>query len=355
MMTFYRSVLRSNLSLASLALASGCGPAMDAAPPGSAAAWESPGVETGSCDSAPSCANEAKRAAEAGDTARLQMFLGYGCDQGDGGACLSRGLALDAVNPKAEELFKKACTLGDAAGCFNAAERVRHQDLPAAIALYKKSCESGAPLERSAPRMACERGSLVAYTAHDFDSAKALAQHVCDTDAQSGCGLLGVMAAKGEGSLPDAAEAAQLLLRGCKAGDEEACENAKKLAREEDKPQSTSGELDVAGANLSMGSVTANGFTMRDLACKTENGGIGAVMLGPGLAAAIAAKKAQLRACSPKGGEARVRFKMEGGHTSQVEAKAATPAIEACVVKVMKTVVAPTAGTCAATLALASK
>jgi hypothetical protein len=46
---------------------------------------------------------------------------------------------------------------------------------------------------------------------------------------------------------------------------------------------------------------------------------------------------------------------MEGGHTSQVEAKAATPAVEACVVKVMKTVAAPTSGTCAATLALGSK
>lgn len=117
-------------------------------------------------------------------------------------------------------------------------------------------------------------------------------------------------------------------------------------------PASDPSGLDVADANISMGSVSADGFTMTNVACKSEGGGLGALMLGPAIAATIGSKKAQLRACSPKGGEARVLFTMAHGKTDHVEAKAASPDIEKCVTKVMKTVPAPMDATCASTLQL---
>ena len=111
--------------------------------------------------------------------------------------------------------------------------------------------------------------------------------------------------------------------------------------------------LDVDGANVTMGSVSADGFTMKNVACKADGGGgLGALMLGPTIAATIGSKKAQLRGCSAKGGEARVRFTMANGKTNPVEATAASPEIEKCVVKVMKTVPGAMPATCAATLDL---
>ena len=111
------------------------------------------------------------------------------------------------------------------------------------------------------------------------------------------------------------------------------------------------GDLEVPNASLTMGSVSADGFTMRDVGCALQGGGLNALLAGPMLAAAIGSRKAALKKCAPKGGEARVLFTMRGGKT-EARAKAATPAVEACVVKVMKTVAAVSEGTCAVTIDL---
>jgi hypothetical protein len=109
--------------------------------------------------------------------------------------------------------------------------------------------------------------------------------------------------------------------------------------------------LAVTDANLSVGSITADGFTMKDLACKLDGGGgLGAVLLGPTIAASLSKKKAALDACAPKGAEARVRFTAAGGKIASAEASAGDPKIEACVVKVLKTVPGVADGTCSASL-----
>lgn len=131
-----------------------------------------------------------------------------------------------------------------------------------------------------------------------------------------------------------------------------AAPSASAPAAPKDPPAASTG-LDVPGANLSIGSISADGFEMKDIACKSEDaGGLGGLVLGPALAGVLSKKKAQLRACSPKGGEARVRFVMDAGKVLSAEAKAETPQIEACVIKVVKSVQAPLGGTCAATLDL---
>jgi len=110
--------------------------------------------------------------------------------------------------------------------------------------------------------------------------------------------------------------------------------------------------LAVDGANLNVGSITADGFVMRDLGCKVEGGGLGVLMLGPAIAGGLSKKKAALDACAPKGADVRVRFTLAGGKVSSAEAKADDAKVEACVVKAVKTMPAVADGTCAATLHL---
>ncbi len=111
------------------------------------------------------------------------------------------------------------------------------------------------------------------------------------------------------------------------------------------------GGLDVANANITMGSVTVDGLTMTDFACQA-GGGLGALLAGPTMAGMLSKKKAALKACSPKGGTARVRWTAAGGKITKVESKAQTPQIEACVVKAVSSVPATMDGTCAATIDL---
>lgn len=104
-----------------------------------------------------------------------------------------------------------------------------------------------------------------------------------------------------------------------------------------------------AGANMRVGSMTVDGLTIEDLACRADGLGVLGSML---VAGGIAKKKAALTACAPKGDKPRVEWTAAKGKVGVVNVKASTPAIEACVKKALAGTPAPFEGECAATLVI---
>lgn len=104
-----------------------------------------------------------------------------------------------------------------------------------------------------------------------------------------------------------------------------------------------------AGTNLRIGSMTVDGLTLEDVACKADGLGVFGSMVVVG---AIAKKKAALNACAPKGDKPRVQWVAAGGRLGSLKVKASTPQVEACVAKALSGAAAPFEGTCAATLVL---
>jgi TPR repeat protein len=222
---------------------------------------------------------------------------------------------------------------------------VRHDKPKDATALYAKACK-GAGDDQMLVGLACGRGGVHAYQNGDAAAAADMALASCNDKRMAGCNLLGVLHLEGKGGVAqDKEKAAALFKKACAAGDEDACSNEKKVA----------GSLDVPGANISMGSITADGFTLNDMQCKAEGAGLGALLLGPAVAGALGKKKGALDACAPKGADVRVRWTAAGGKITNAEAKSGDPKVEACVVKVVKTVPAVLEGTCAASMHIGKK
>lgn len=329
--------------VAALVLGASCSPRS----PGVVAPSEPPApVSEAPCASAEACMTEAKRALDAGDAVRAIEFLGLACDHGDAMGCNEAGTLLENDPTQRLARLRRACELDEPFGCANLGLLApdRREGLDAA--------EKGCNLD---PKV-CDSGARVAVDAKEWVRARAMAERGCTDTVDVACGSLGSLLAMGLGGPKDTARAVPLLERGCKAGDENACKNVQFLqpvagAESSGDPTVPTGELEVPNASLTIGSVSADGFTLRDLACNLEGGGLNAFMAGPLLATTVGVQKAALRKCAPKGGEARVLFTMRGGKTN-ARAKAATPAIEACVVKVMKTVAPVSDGTCAVTIDL---
>lgn len=347
----------TRLSLAVVLLA-GCGVPPPPATPEPPPAPEPPPLAAPSpsrpCATKEACFAEGERAEKDKDATRAHRYFKHACELGHGGGCNKAAFSLagDDKNEEKHALFLQACELGhdgvggfarDGVGCFNAAEHVREREPDKALRLYVKGCAAGFV-------SACERGSLHALALGDDAAAFQMAGRGCDEKHSATCNTLGVLYAKGKGVPPDLDKASSLFKRACEAQDDNGCDNVKKLGG-----AGGGKDLDVLGANLDMSSLTADGFTMERITCRAEGGGLAALVLGPALGAVVASKRVALRACSPKGGEARVRFDMAGGRISAVEARAATPAIEACVIKALKTAAAPMKGTCAMTLRLGKK
>lgn len=296
------------------------------------------------CGNAAACFDQGKKADEAKDAPLAKELYKAACDQGNGPACTRYGSLLgelDKDEAAQAAAWRKGCDLEDASGCFNLAETLRQTKPKEATPLYAKACNSAGKDEMLAS-LACGRGGVHAYESGDHKAAAELARASCTEDRVAGCNLLAVMTLKGQGGIAADPELAQnLFQRACKEGDASACDNEKKL----------SNALDVPGANITMGSVTADGFTLNDVQCKAEGGGgLGALLLGPAVAGALSKKKGALDACAPKGADARVRWTAKGGKITAAEAKAGDAKIEACIMKVVKTAPAVLEGTCAATI-----
>lgn len=110
----------------------------------------------------------------------------------------------------------------------------------------------------------------------------------------------------------------------------------------------TSTVSEPAGANLHVGSMSVDGLTLEDLACKADGLGMLGSMIVVG---SIAKKKAALNACGK--GKPRVTWTATKGTIGTVTVKADNNAkMEACVGKALKGTAAPFEGECAATLVL---
>ena len=333
----------AGLAVAALVLGAACSPRSPRALPPSEPAAP---AALAPCVTAEACTMEATRAASAGDPVRAAEYFGFTCDRGDATGCNEAGILLENDPTQRTARFRRACELDDPSGCANLG-RVTAEPREAIVPL-EKACNLDARV--------CDTAARFAIDAEDWTRARALAERGCTDTVDGACGTLGALLAKSLGGPQDPPRAGLLLERGCKAGDENACKNwelyrsvvAAKGGAGQPPP---TGDLEVPHASLTMGSVSADGFTMRDVACDLDGGGLNALMAGPMIASAIGSRKAALKKCAPKGGEARVLFTMSGGKT-EAKAKAATPAIEACVLKVMKTVVAVSEGTCAVTIDL---
>ncbi len=294
------------------------------------------------CGDPAACFEEGKKAEAAKDSPRAREKFQAACDGKHGEACSHLGSIIKEVDKDdvgAEEAWKKGCGFGDARGCFNAAESLRKVKPKDATALYAKACK-GAGKDQMLVTLACGRGGVHAYESGDDATSAELARASCTEEQVGGCNLLGVLTLEGKGGISaDPEQAKKLFQRACKEGDASACNNEKKLA----------GGLDVPGANLTMGSVTADGFTLTDFKCKTSDG-LAGILLGPAAAGVIGKKKGALDACAPKGADVRVRWTTAGRKVTTAEAKAGDPKIEACVVRVLKSVPGVLEGTCAATI-----
>jgi hypothetical protein len=294
------------------------------------------------CGDPAACFEEAKKAEAAKDQPKARELFRAACDGKHAEACSHLGSIVKEVDKDdvgAEDAWKKGCELGDARGCFNAAESLRKVKPKDATSLYAKACKA-AGKDAMLVTLACGRGGVHAYESGDETTAAELARASCTDDQVGGCNLLGVLTLEGKGGITsDPEQAKKLFERACKGGDASACNNEKKMA----------GALAVPGANLTMGSVTADGFTLTDFKCKTSDG-LAGILLGPAAAGVIGKKKGALDACAPKGADVRVRWTTAGRKVTTAEAKAGDPKIEACVVKVMKSVPGVLEGTCAATI-----
>lgn len=312
------------------------------------------------CATGAECLAAAQRVAAGNDKNSACVLYQRACELGSGSGCNGQASCVEGEPRYA--LYARACELGDDAlglmeartSCFNVAEHVRAAEPARAVKLYGMACDTG-------QQMACGRGARFAVQAGDRAAAARMAEQSCNERGESGCGILGVLYVRGEGVPRDLDRAAAALQRGCKAGDEEACRNNEKLKAlisEKASEKSGAGDGDgdgVPGANLTMGSLSADGFTMKDVSCRVQGGGFGVLLMGPVLAGTLGKKQAQLRACHAAGGEPRVRFTMAGGHLSEIKVSAEPAAARACLERALKTVAAPFAGACAATLVLSKK
>lgn len=102
----------------------------------------------------------------------------------------------------------------------------------------------------------------------------------------------------------------------------------------------------VPGANLTMGSVSADGLQLEDVSCKADGlGFLGAVLI----AGSLSKKKGPLQQCT--GGKSpRVFWSFSGGKITKARAEGVDEKASACVGRTLTGSAAPGTGDCAATL-----
>jgi hypothetical protein len=135
-------------------------------------------------------------------------------------------------------------------------------------------------------------------------------------------------------------EKVPLLRRACQLQSRDACA---RLANQKS-------DEEVPGANLRMGSITADNLTMTNVVCKTDGGGFSSLLIGPVIAGAFSKSKGRLLACKASANP-RVTFEMQNGKIIGSDNDALGDA-RMCLKRVMTKVPAPLSGQCAATLVL---
>ncbi len=140
-------------------------------------------------------------------------------------------LAIDG--PEAIAAFERGCALGDPSSCDSVAivylyrPKVAKRDRAAARRWWTRACDGG--LTESCEQLAALLVVGKDGMEKDVAGALDLRTRACDT-ADYTCGALAQMIADGVGVRPDPARARELYARACKAGDDDACPAAKRLA-----------------------------------------------------------------------------------------------------------------------------
>ncbi|HZS35791.1 MAG TPA: tetratricopeptide repeat protein [Polyangia bacterium] len=154
------------------------------------------------------------------------------CDAKQGKACTALavrylgGNGVAADEKRALELFDRACTAGDGAGCsmlgaiFNRGRGAIAPDYARSYKLSKRGCELGD--DNGCYDQACD---LVA--ARGIEKSTALAvpafERLCKKGLAQACGSLGMLYYVGDGVKRDPQRATELLDQACKGGDVRSC------------------------------------------------------------------------------------------------------------------------------------
>jgi hypothetical protein len=166
------------------------------------------------------------------------------------------------------------------------------------------------------------------------------------------CAIAGAAHEKLAGEPGDLTPAARAYATGCELGSDTACRGKRAIEAKIEAERRARADKDalLPGANLNAKNVSGNGFTLDELACKTEGlgGFLGATL---GVAASFAPKKARLEGCTTKKTEVVVRWTARGGAMSDVKVSGATPPVHVCVERALTGTKVPP-GACAARFTL---
>ena len=99
----------------------------------------------------------------------------------------------------------------------------------------------------------------------------------------------------------------------------------------------------VEGANLKVGSMTVDGFTVSDLACRLEGGGF---LASATVVGGLAAQKGAIQKCGKSGDKVHVLWDLAGGKSTNIKVTGGTAKAQKCVTAAMKKVKVGIPGQC---------
>jgi hypothetical protein len=169
-----------------------------------------------------------------------------------------------------------------------------------------------------------------------------------DARAKS-CAALGVLFHEGKGVDKDLDRARRAFDDACKLGHARSCDAKREV--DEDAQRAADAASGVPGANVRIGSVSTNGVTVEQIACRSE--GVGGLVGSLAIGKPFADKKRQLDGCA-KGSphKARVRWTEKNGRMSDVKVISGDDPSNKCIERVLTGSVATVPGTCAASVDL---
>lgn len=227
-----------------------------------------------------------------------------------------------------------------AADCVAAAATAREAgDLEGALTLLERACKAD-------DAGSCHEAAIVAND--DLkDPARAVPslEHGCTLDNADSCVVLAILHVKGIGVAQDESRAAELLDKSCKLGRQDACE----ALEAEPEPKAK-----VAGANISVGSLEADGLKAVDLECRATSGG-GGLFGTLGIVAGLAKSKKALDRCAPDGEAPTVFWTAKSNGLSDVRVEAVDSKTASCVKKALEKSAMPLEGECAATILIGDR
>jgi len=176
-----------------------------------------------------------KNAGEREHLLKAAVFYQIGCSSGSGGACNSLGVVIgesgqfEIEQGRVVRLYRRACELEDADGCFNLAAAFRagegvERSASEALKYFRRACDRGM-------NKACQFIGLPTEASgsseEQFEEALRtvmLLENACDEGAGRACTRAGVFHREGRGGLTRDVEAAVRWFRkSCKQGDPSGC------------------------------------------------------------------------------------------------------------------------------------